>query len=54
MIKLRRAYEINKQKWFIDQHPSHLPWAYPLLGKMHGSLHQCMFNLTLENMASEE
>ena len=54
MKRLRRAFELKKDEWFINHDPSRLQWSYQLLGKMHGSLHQSMFCLCLQNLTSEK
>jgi hypothetical protein len=54
MKKLRRAYELDREKWFIKHNPNNGMWGYPLLGQNPSTLHLNMFLLTLKNMTTEE
>lgn len=54
MKRLRRAYELKKDDWFINHDPSQLRWSYLLQGEMHCSLHQSMFCLCLEKLTTDE
>jgi len=32
MKKVRKAYELDKKKWFTDHEPKSVQWGYGLLG----------------------
>ena len=53
MKRLRRAYELKKDEWFVNHDPWQLRWSYLLQGEMHLSLHQSMFCLCLEKLTTE-
>jgi len=54
MNKLRRAYEINKDKWFTNYKPGDFHWANPMLGETHTSLHSNMFLISLYSLTTDE
>ena len=54
MNKLRRAYEINKVKWFTNYGPGDFHWSNPLMGEIHTSLHSNMFLISLMSLTTDE
>ena len=39
MRKTRAAYELDKEKWFLNHHPNSVPWGYATLGQNPTVLH---------------
>lgn len=54
MKKFRRAWELAKQKYFINYTTDKPLWSIYLLGQNMSILNQTMFLLSLENMCDEE
>jgi hypothetical protein len=53
-MKLKRAYEIGKEKWFLQHEPGQIVWCYGGQGQNMSSLSQTMFLLALSNLADDE
>ena len=54
MKKLRRAWELKKNEWFINYNPKYPLWSNYLLGQNMSALNQSMFLISLENICDEE
>jgi len=54
MYKANVAYEIGKQRWFIDHDPKDVHWGYAHLGLNPVTLNYTMFLNTITAMMTEE
>ena len=54
MKKARRAYELRKDKYFVNMPTDKVMWSNFILGQNMTVMHQSMFMMALENMCSDE
>ena len=54
MQAARRAFELDKKKWFLDHHPSLPRFSDGRLGQSCMTLNQTMFLLAIQNMCNDK
>jgi hypothetical protein len=53
MKKAKRAFEIGKEKWFLNQQPGDSRWMDTIQGQSCITLNYTMFLLSIQNMCNQ-